>query len=185
MKGKVVVLTLLLCGLLSGCKSEVTTDNRMKDSSMRENSLEYDAYRKNIVDSKYTWYSKYINQYLLDIKDREYKVNLEDLDSIIADLDAKIKEVKKLDPEKIRAAIDKESEDVSKNDKDDKKYKANIENIKADIEPNKNSMLKLLNRLRTGLELGKDGQFDQNDVKKLSEIESSLLKVYDEKLKPY
>lgn len=107
------------------------------------------------------------------------------MDSIIADLDAKIKEVKKLDPEKIRAAIDKESEDVSKNDKDDKKYKANIENVKADIEPNKNSMLKLLNRLRKGLELGKDGQFDQNDIKKLSEIESSLLKVYDEKLKPY
>ena len=152
MKSKGMVITILAGLILVGCQSQVTTDNRMKDSSLRENALEYDAYRKNVVDSEYTWYSKYINQYLVDIKEDSYKVNPNDIKSLIGELDSKIDEIKKLDTDKIKAAIDRESDAVSKNDKD---------------------------------ELGQDGQFDQDDLKKISGIQSSLLKIYDENLKSY
>jgi len=51
MKSKGMVITILAGLILVGCQSQVTTDNRMKDSSLRENALEYDAYRKNVGDS--------------------------------------------------------------------------------------------------------------------------------------
>lgn len=185
MKSKGMVITILAGLILVGCQSQVTTDNRMKDSSLRENALEYDAYRKNVVDSEYTWYSKYINQYLVDIKEDSYKVNPNDIESLIGELDSKIDEIKKLDTDKIKAAIDRESDAVSKNDKDDTKYKAEIKKVKANIGKNKESMLEILGMIRSGLELGQDGQFDQDDLKKISGIQSSLLKVYDENLKSY
>ena len=112
MKSKGMVITILAGLILVGCQSQVTTDNRMKDSSLRENALEYDAYRKNVVDSEYTWYSKYINQYLVDIKEDSYKVNPNDIKSLIGELDSKIDEIKKLDTDKIKAAIDRESDAV-------------------------------------------------------------------------
>lgn len=185
MKSKGMVITILAGLILVGCQSQVITDNRMKDSSLRENALEYDAYRKNVVDSEYTWYSKYINQYLVDIKEDSYKVNPNDIKSLIGELDSKIDEIKKLDTDKIKAAIDRESDAVSKNDKDDTKYKAEIKKVKANIGKNKESMLEILGMIRSGLELGQDGQFDQDDLKKISEIQSSLLKIYDENLKSY
>ena len=46
-------------------------------------------------------------------------------------------------------------------------------------------MLEILGMIRSGLELGQDGQFDQDDLKKISGIQSSLLKIYDENLKSY
>ena len=169
MKSKGMVITILAGLILVGCQSQVTTDNRMKD----------------VVDSEYTWYSKYINQYLVDIKEDSYKVNPNDIKSLIGELDSKIDEIKKLDTDKIKAAIDRESDAVSKNDKDDTKYKAEIKNVKANIGKNKESMLEILGMIRSGLELGQDGQFDQDDLKKISVIQSSLLKIYDENLKSY
>jgi len=185
MKIKIMSMTLLVSVFLAGCQSQVTTDNRMKDSSLRENALEYDAYRKNIVDSEYTWYSKYVNQYLVDIKDGSNKVDPNDIKSLIGEVDSKIDEIKKLDTDKIKAAIDKEAEDISKNDKDDNKYKTEIKKVKENVGRNKESMLRILTTIKAGLELGQDGQFDQDDIKKISEMQTSLLKFYDKNLKSY
>ena len=185
MKIKIGLMLLSSVVILAGCQSEVTMDNRMKDSSIRENALEYDAYRKNIVVSEYSWYSKYINQYLLDIKEHEYKVNDKDIKSLIMDLEAKINEIKSIDEKKIMAAIDKEAEDVSKNDKNDKKYKTNIKNTKNNISSNKEIMLVILKKIREGLRLGEDGQFDSEDIKQLEILEESIIKFYEENLKPY
>lgn len=185
MKIKIMAMTLLVSVFLAGCQSQVTTDNRMKDSSLRENALEYDAYRKNIVDSEYTWYSKYVNQYLVDIKDGSNKVDPNDIKSLIGEVDSKIDEIKKLDTDKIKAAIDKEAEDISKNDKDDNKYKTEIKKVKENVGRNKESMLRILTTIKAGLELGQDGQFDQDDIKKISEMQTYLLKFYDKNLKSY
>ena len=185
MKIKIMAMTLLVSVFLAGCQSQVTTDNRMKDSSLRENALEYDAYRKNIVDSEFTWYSKYVNQYLVDIKDGSNKVDPNDIKSLIGEVDSKIDEIKKLDTDKIKAAIDKEAEDISKNDKDDNKYKTEIKKVKENVGRNKESMLRILTTIKAGLELGQDGQFDQDDIKKISEMQTSLLKFYDKNLKSY
>lgn len=46
-------------------------------------------------------------------------------------------------------------------------------------------MLRILTTIKAGLELGQDGQFDQDDIKKISEMQTSLLKFYDKNLKSY
>ena len=108
-----------------------------------------------------------------------------DIKSLIGEVDSKIDEIKKLDTDKIKAAIDKEAEDISKNDKDDNKYKTEIKKVKENVGRNKESMLRILTTIKAGLELGQDGQFDQDDIKKISEMQTSLLKFYDKNLKSY
>ena len=119
------------------------------------------------------------------IKDGSNKVDPNDIKSLIGEVDSKIDEIKKLDTDKIKAAIDKEAEDISKNDKDDNKYKTEIKKVKENVGRNKESMLRILTTIKAGLELGQDGQFDQDDIKKISEMQTSLLKFYDKNLKSY
>ncbi len=182
MKKKLLALVFVTSIALTGCKDKVYEDQRMGDSNKREAKMEYNMYTRNIADSGYNWYSRYVNDFVSSLKDNEYKVEAEAVKEQISKVEIKRKEIEHIDEMHVKKALDIISKDLSVKEKNDKKFKKEIKKSKENVEKNKETMEKMLVSIEKALELGLDGSYDRNDLSKIKNTQVNLIKTYDEKL---
>ena len=182
MKKKLLALVFVASVVLTGCKDKVYEDQRMGDSNKREVKMEYNMYTRNIADSGYNWYSTYINDFVTPLKDSEYKVDPAAVKEQIKKVEMKRSEIEHINADHAKKALDIISDDLSIKEKNDKKFKKEIEKSKEDIEKNKKTMDNMLISIENALKLGLDGSYSTEDLSKIKDTQVNLIKTYDEKL---
>ncbi len=182
MKNKVLALLFATSVVLTGCKDKVYEDRRMIDSNKREVKMEYNMYSQNIVDSAYNWYSRYVNDFIESLEDKNYKVDPQVVKEQIKKVQIKKAEISHINVKNAQKALDIVEKDLAVKEKDDKAFKKRIAESKKDIEKNKKTMEEMLTSIEDALKLGLDGSYSKDDLSKLEETQISLIKTYDEKL---
>ena len=174
---------LFISGYLTGCAEEVYKDQRMNTGSNKENEIEYSIYNNGLLNSGYNWYSEFLGEFLIAIKDNNYKVSEKVVSNQIDKLEIKIEEIKNIKVSKVIEQMEFNKEELSKKDKNDKAYFERVENNEKNIESNMQKMIEILSNIKTGLELGKDGQYDENDLKQIEEIQKKTIEIFDNEIK--
>ena len=174
---------LFISGYLTGCAEEVYKDQRMNTGSNKENEIEYSIYNNGLLNSGYNWYSEFLGEFLIAIKDNNYKVSEKVVSNQIDKLEIKIEEIKNIKASKIIEQMEFNKEELSKKDKNDKAYFERVKNNEKNIESNMQKMIEILSNIKTGLELGKDGQYDENDLKQIEEIQKKTIEIFDNEIK--
>lgn len=173
----------LISGYLTGCAEEVYQDQRMNTGSNKENEIEYSIYNNGLLNSGYNWYSEFLGDFLIAIKDNNYKVSEKVVSNQIDKLEIKIEEIKNIKVSKVIEQMEFNKEELSKKDKNDKAYFERVKNNEKNIESNMQKMIEILSNIKTGLELGKDGQYDENDLKQIEEIQKKTIEIFDNEIK--
>lgn len=170
---------------LTGCGQKIGEEHKFKNDDEKIISLEKQLYDVNLIDSKFTWYSEYIIDFVESSKVNNYEISSEKVNEQIKNVQNKIELINSLDEKLIKKAIDSEvkknvkKEDTDKNKeyiRDSNKYKKNIPN-------NIKQMKVILNKIIHNLELGKDGNYDKNDLKIIRESQKEIIKLYDNEVK--
>lgn len=174
---------LFISGYLTGCAEEVYQDQRMNTGSNKENEIEYSIYNNGLLNSGYNWYSEFLGEFLIAIKDNNYKVSEKVVSNQIDKLEIKIEEIKNIKVSKVIEQMEFNKEELSKKDKNDKAYFERVKNNEKNIESNMQKMIEILSNIKTGLELGKDGQYDENDLKQIEEIQKKTIEIFDNEIK--
>ncbi len=174
---------LFISGYLTGCAEEVYQDQRMNTGSNKENEIEYSIYNNGLLNSGYNWYSEFLGEFLIAIKDNNYKVSEKVVSNQIDKLEIKIEEIKNIKASKVIEQMEFNKEELSKKDKNDKAYFERVKNNEKNIESNMQKMIEILSNIKTGLELGKDGQYDENDLKQIEEIQKKTIEIFDNEIK--
>lgn len=182
MKKKLIALIFVASTILTGCKDEVTEDQRMGDSNKRELKIEYNMYTKNMVDSGYNWYSEYVNDFIDSLKDDGYKVDPKAVEEQIKKVEIKKEEISKINTKNVKKALDIIGDDLSKTEEDDKKFEKDINTSKKNIDENRETMEKMLVSIEDALKLGLDGSYSTEDLSKIKNTQINLIKTYDERL---
>ena len=172
----------LMSGYLTGCAEEVYQDQRMNTGSNKENEIEYSIYNNGLLNSGYNWYSEFLGEFLIAIKDNNYKVSEKVVSNQIDKLEIKIEEIKNIKVSKVIEQMEFNKEELSKKDKNDKAYFERVKNNEKNIESNMQKMIEILSNIKTGLELGKDGQYDENDLKQIKEIQKKTIEIFDNEI---
>lgn len=174
---------LFISGYLTGCAEEVYQDQRMNTGSNKENEIEYSIYNNGLLNSGYNWYSEFLGEFLIATKDNNYKVSEKVVSNQIDKLEIKIEEIKNIKASKVIEQMEFNKEELSKKDKNDKAYFERVKNNEKNIEINMQKMIEILSNIKTGLELGKDGQYDENDLKQIEEIQKKTIEIFDNEIK--
>lgn len=174
---------LFISGYLTGCAEEVYQDQRMNTGSNKENEIEYSIYNNGLLNSGYNWYSEFLGEFLIAIKDNNYKVSEKVVSNQIDKLEIKIEEIKNIKVSKVIEQMEFNKEELSKKDKNDKAYFERVKINEKNIESNMQKMIEILSNIKTGLELGKDGQYDENDLKQIEEIQKKTIEIFDNEIK--
>lgn len=174
---------LFISGYLTGCAEEVYQDQRMNTGSNKENEIEYSIYNNGLLNSGYNWYSEFLGEFLIATKDNNYKVSEKVVSNQIDKLEIKIEEIKNIKASKVIEQMEFNKEELSKKDKNDKAYFERVKNNEKNIESNMQKMIEILSNIKTGLELGKDGQYDENDLKQIEEIQKKTIEIFDNEIK--
>lgn len=182
MKKKLLALVFVASVVLTGCKDKVYEDQRMGDSNKREVKMEYNMYTRNMADSGYNWYTRYINDFIDSLKDKEYKVDPEAVKEQIKKVEIKREEISHINVKNAKKALDIISDDLSVKEKDDKKFEKGIDKSKDNIEKNKKTMDEMLVSIEDALKLGLDGSYSTEDLSKIKNTQINLIKTYDEKI---
>lgn len=183
MKKKLFALIFVASIVMTGCNDKVYEDQRMGDANKREVKMEYNIYTRNILDSGYNWYSTYVNDFIEPLKENGYKVSSADVRSQIEKVEMKKKEIENIKTKSVEDALDIVSDDLAKKEKDDKKFEKDIDTSKKNINENKKTMVSMLDSIEDVLKLGLDGSYSPEDLAKIKELQISLIKTYDERLK--
>ncbi|SFE45622.1 hypothetical protein [Peptostreptococcus sp. D1] len=174
---------LLISGYLTGCAEEVYQDQRMNTGSNKENEIEYSIYNNGLLNSGYNWYSEFLGEFLIAIKDNNYKVSGKVVSNQIDKLEIKIEEIKNIKVSKVIEQMEFNKEELSKKDKNDNAYFERVKNNEKNIESNIQKMIEILSNIKTGLQLGKDGQYDGDDLKQIEEIQKKTIEIFDNEIK--
>ncbi|MDY2794010.1 MAG: hypothetical protein SPG13_04560 [Peptostreptococcus porci] len=172
----------LISGYLTGCAEEVYQDQRMNTGSNKENEIEYSIYNNGLLNSGYNWYSEFLGDFLIAIKDNNYKVSEKVVSNQIDKIEIKIEEIKNIKVSKVIEQMEFNKDELSKKDKNDKAYFERVKNNEKNIESNMQNMVEILSNIKTGLELGKDGQYDENDLKQIKEIQKKTIEIFDNEI---
>lgn len=172
----------LISGYLTGCAEEVYQDQRMNTGSNKENEIEYSIYNNGLLNSGYNWYSEFLGDFLIAIKDNNYKVSEKVVSNQIDKIEIKIEEIKNIKVSKVIEQMEFNKDELSKKDKNDKAYFERVKNNEKNIESNMQNMVEILSNIKTGLELGKDGQYDENDLKQIEEIQKKTIEIFDNEI---
>ncbi|MDY4127459.1 hypothetical protein [Peptostreptococcus porci] len=172
----------LMSGYLTGCAEEVYQDQRMNTGSNKENEIEYSIYNNGLLNSGYNWYSEFLGDFLIAIKDNNYKVSEKVVSNQIDKIEIKIEEIKNIKVSKVIEQMEFNKDELSKKDKNDKAYFERVKNNEKNIESNMQNMVEILSNIKTGLELGKDGQYDENDLKQIKEIQKKTIEIFDNEI---
>lgn len=172
----------LISGYLTGCAEEVYQDQRMNTGSNKENEIEYSIYNNGLLNSGYNWYSEFLGDFLIAIKDNNYKVSEKVVSNQIDKIEIKIEEIKNIKVSKVIEQMEFNKDELSKKDKNDKAYFERVKNNEKNIESNMQNMVEILSNIKTGLELGKDGQYDENDLKQIKEIQRKTIEIFDNEI---
>ena len=124
-----------------------------------------------------------MGEFLIAIKDNNYKVSEKVVSNQIDKLERKIEEIKNIKVSTVIEQMEFNKEELSKKDKNDKAYFERVENNEKNIESNMQKMIEILSNIKTGLELGKDGQYDENDLKQIEEIQKKTIEIFDNEIK--
>ncbi|MDY4560954.1 MAG: hypothetical protein SO435_04495 [Peptostreptococcus porci] len=173
---------ILISGYLTGCAEEVYQDQRMNTGSNKENEIEYSIYNNGLLNSGYNWYSEFLGDFLIAIKDNNYKVSEKVVSNQIDKIEIKIEEIKNIKVSKVIEQMEFNKDELSKKDKNDKAYFERVKNNEKNIESNMQNMVEILSNIKTGLELGKDGQYDENDLKQIKEIQKKTIEIFDNEI---
>ena len=173
---------LFISGYLTGCAEEVYKDQRMNTGSNKENEIEYSIYNNGLLNSGYNWYSEFLGDFLIAIKDNNYKVSEKVVSNQIDKIEIKIEEIKNIKVSKVIEQMEFNKDELSKKDKNDKAYFERVKNNEKNIESNMQKMIEILSNIKTGLELGKDGQYDENDLKQIKEIQKKTIEIFDNEI---
>lgn len=172
----------LMSGYLTGCAEEVYQDQRMNTGSNKENEIEYSIYNNGLLNSGYNWYSEFLGDFLIAIKDNNYKVSEKVVSNQIDKIEIKIEEIKNIKVSKVIEQMEFNKDELSKKDKNDKAYFERVKNNEKNIESNMQNMVEILSNIKTGLELGKDGQYDENDLMQIKEIQKKTIEIFDNEI---
>lgn len=173
---------LFISGYLTGCAEEVYQDQRMNTGSNKENEIEYSIYNNGLLNSGYNWYSEFLGDFLIAIKDNNYKVSEKVVSNQIDKIEIKIEEIKNIKVSKVIEQMEFNKDELSKKDKNDKAYFERVKNNEKNIESNMQNMVEILSNIKTGLELGKDGQYDENDLMQIKEIQKKTIEIFDNEI---
>ncbi|MDD7182818.1 hypothetical protein FYJ71_03650 [Peptostreptococcus anaerobius] len=173
---------ILISGYLTGCAEEVYQDQRMNTGSNKENEIEYSIYNNGLLNSGYNWYSEFLGDFLIAIKDNNYKVSEKVVSNQIDKIEIKIEEIKNIKVSKVIEQMEFNKDELSKKDKNDKAYFERVKNNEKNIESNMQNMVEILSNIKTGLELGKDGQYDENDLMQIKEIQKKTIEIFDNEI---
>lgn len=168
---------------LSGCAEEVHQDQRMNNGVQKENEIEYLIYNTALIDSGYNWYSEFLGEYILSLKNNDYQVSKKSVEEQLNKLNIKYEEVSNIDIEKVKLTMEYNKKELSKKEIEDDAYFEQVKNNESNIKGNIYNMKDILSFIRKGLELGIDGKYDENDLKEIYDIQKKTIDIYTNQIK--
>lgn len=176
---KIIILFAMMTLVLSGCSKAKTNaeQEELTEERIREVSEMNDEFTDLRFESELEWY----NDFITPIKDNNWNVSKEELESILDDVKEKREAIKKIDKEEIKVYLD---DRYSKLDKDgeDKELKEKLDTEYKKIPTSLEGMNQILDVIENDIKLGLDGSFSSDDKNKIENSFDEIIKIYEAKI---
>lgn len=169
------MMTLVLSGCGKGknnAEQEELTEERIREVS--EINDEFTDLR---FESELEWY----NDFVTPIKDNNWNVSKEQLESILNDISEKREAIKSIDKEEIKTYLDFRYSQLDK-DGEDKELKKKIDDEYKKIPTSIEGMNQILDVIENDVKLGLDGSFSSDDKNKIENSFAEVVKIYEDKI---
>lgn len=176
---KIIILFAMMTLILTGCNKGKTNEEQeeLTEERIREVSEMNDEFTDLRFESELEWY----NDFIAPIKENNWNVSKEELESILDDVNEKREAIKKIDKEEIKVYLD---DRYSKLDKDgeDKELKEKLDTEYKKIPTSLEGMNQILDLIENDIKLGLDGSFSSDDKNKIENSFDEIIKIYEEKI---
>lgn len=168
---------------LSGCGKEVFEDRRMSSQKDQGIELEYRIYNVALIDSGYNWYSEYLGNFISSLSEVDYKLNPKIVEKKIKDVETKKDQISSIDAKSVSKMMSKVEKKMSEKEVNDPEFHNMMMENKSNIKNNIKYMDKILDLIKSGLELGLDGEYSKEDLQKINSIQLDIIKINDKNIK--
>ena len=176
---KIIILFAIMTLVLSGCSKAKTNaeQEELTEERIREVSEMNDEFTDLRFESELEWY----NDFITPIKENNWNVSKEELESILDDVKEKREAIKKIDKEEIKVYLD---DRYSKLDKDgeDKELKEKLDTEYKKIPTSLEGMNQILDIIENDIKLGLDGSFNSDDKSRIENSFDEIIKIYEDKI---
>lgn len=177
---KIIILFAVMSLALSGCgKGKNNAEQEeFTEERIRELSKINDEYTDLRFESEVEWY----NDFITPIKENNWNVSKEELESLLLDIKEKRNSVNSIDKKELKtfldfrySQLDKDGEDKELQNKIDTEYKK----LPTSIE----GMNKILDVIENDVKYGLDGNFSSDDKNKIENSFNEVIKIYEDEIK--
>lgn len=176
---KIIILFAMMTLVLSGCgKGKNNAEQEeLTEERIREVSEINDEFTDLRFESELEWY----NDFVTPIKDNNWNVSKEQLESILNDISKKREAIKSIDKEEIKTYLDFRYSQLDK-DGEDKELKKKIDDEYKKIPTSIEGMNQILDVIENDVKLGLDGSFSSDDKNKIENSFAEVVKIYEDKI---
>lgn len=176
---KIIILFAMMILVLSGCgKGKNNAEQEeLTEERIREVSEINDEFTDLRFESELEWY----NDFVTPIKDNNWNVSKEQLESILNDISEKREAIKSIDKEEIKTYLDFRYSQLDK-DGEDKELKKKIDDEYKKIPTSIEGMNQILDVIENDVKLGLDGSFSSDDKNKIENSFAEVVKIYEDKI---
>lgn len=176
---KIIILFAMMTLVLSGCGKEKNNaeQEELTEERIREVSEINDEFTDLRFESELEWY----NDFVTPIKDNNWNVSKEQLESILNDISEKREAIKSIDKEEIKTYLDFRYSQLDK-DGEDKELKKKIDDEYKKIPTSIEGMNQILDVIENDVKLGLDGSFSSDDKNKIENSFAEVVKIYEDKI---
>lgn len=176
---KIIILFAMMTLVLSGCGKVKNNaeQEELTEERIREVSEINDEFTDLRFESELEWY----NDFVTPIKDNNWNVSKEQLESILNDISEKREAIKSIDKEEIKTYLDFRYSQLDK-DGEDKELKKKIDDEYKKIPTSIEGMNQILDVIENDVKLGLDGSFSSDDKNKIENSFAEVVKIYEDKI---
>lgn len=176
---KIIILFAMMTLILTGCNKGKTNEEQeeLTEERIREISEMNDEFTDLRFESELEWY----NDFVTPIKDNNWDVSKEGLESILDDIAEKREAIKSIDKEEIKTYLDFRYSQLDK-DGEDKELKKKLDDDYKKIPGALEGMNQILDVIENDVNLGLDGSFSSEDKNKIENSFAEVIKIYEDKI---
>ncbi len=176
---KIIILFVMTMLVLTGCgkKDNNDTSELYTEEELKELSEVNDNFTDLRLESELEWY----NDYITPIKESNWKMSKEELESILKIVEEKREEVNSIDKKEINKFLEYRFDELTK-DEDDKGLRERIDNEEKKIPIALKGMNSILEIIENDIKLGLDGKFSSDDISKIENSFSQIIKIYEDEI---
>lgn len=175
---KIIVLFAVMTLMLSGCgKKEENASEALTEERIKEIAEVNDTFTDLRFESELEWY----NDFITPIKESNWKMPKEEIESILEFVKEKREEVNSIDNKEINEYLEYRYQELSK-EEEDKELREKIDNEEKKIPTALKGMNEILDIIENDVKLGLDGTFSSEEINKIENSFNNVIKIYEDKI---